>query len=366
MTTRNLTPSRSTPGDSSPSACVVLDTNVWVSNPSLNTPIGVALLYALRRLNRTIGLPEVIELELTKHTTRLAVEALQAIAKGYGMIGTIMGSRDDYKVPSETEVRERLALVLKEHDQILTRVAFTVEHARGALDRVLSELPPNGPKNQQFKDSAIWEVILELARSMDVDLVTDDKQFFDNRDTTKGLARNLRIEAAQQPHHIRVFGGLKAYLASLEEKVPAVDPLPVISAIQDAVMPELHAHAESKQFELGARIRESVEAFVTERSTFLALSYEITFQAFDRTESVEEHGTPDTVTASGSVFYDYVTGEFSELQPGAIQYRRATGEMVGRNCINYGWVAGISGRHAVPTRIRVPVQVKSSLPPAVT
>jgi hypothetical protein len=257
-------------------------------------------------------------------------------------------------------VRERLVLLLKEHEQILTRVAFTVEHARGALDRVLSELPPNGPKNQQFKDSAIWEAILELARSMDVDLVTDDKQFFENRDTAKGLAQNLRFEAEQQSHHIRVFAGLQAYLASLNKEAPAVDPLPVISAIQDAVMPELHAHAESKQFELGERIRESVEAFVTERSTFLALSYEMTFQAFDRTESVEEGGAPDTVTAGGSVLYDYVTGEFSELQLGAIQYRRATGEMVGRNCVNYVWGAGIIGRHAVPTRIRVPVQVKSS------
>jgi hypothetical protein len=339
--------------------CVVLDTNIWIGNPSLNTPIGVALIFALRKVNRSIGLPEVIEREFKKHTIRLALEAIDAVSKGYNMIGTIMGSRDDFRVPTEAEVEERIESLLKGHQSILTRIPFTLEHAHGALDRVLSDLPPNGPKNQQFKDSAIWEAILELSRSMDVDLVTADKQFFENRDLTKGLAQNLRRESEVQLHKIRIFQSLQSYLASLREEVPVFNSQPALSKILEIVMPALIAHAASKQFELGEKVQESVEAFITERSSHLALSYKMIFKAYDGTEVIGQESNSDVLAVSGSAFYNHITGELADLKPDVILYKRATGEIVGPNSVQYLSGMGFIGRRSVPTHIRVPINLES-------
>jgi hypothetical protein len=70
----------------------------------------------------------------------------------------------------------------------------SIEHARAALRRVNEETPPNGSKNQQFKDSAIWEAVLELAANHRVHFVTKDTGFYEGRDLKRGLAKQLSYE----------------------------------------------------------------------------------------------------------------------------------------------------------------------------
>jgi len=45
--------------------CIIIDTNIWRSALLLKNPLGVALAYALGRQGGFIGLPEVVERELT-------------------------------------------------------------------------------------------------------------------------------------------------------------------------------------------------------------------------------------------------------------------------------------------------------------
>jgi len=63
----------------------------------------------------------------------------------------------------------------------MVRVPFTLEHAKAALEMVDARMPPNGEKNQQFKDSAIWQAVLALSSDYRVHLVTNDRAFLLNR-----------------------------------------------------------------------------------------------------------------------------------------------------------------------------------------
>ena len=57
--------------------CVVIDTNIWMqdSNLLLKTVMGSALLYILRQSKGKIGLPEIIEEELTRNIVEKGIQA---------------------------------------------------------------------------------------------------------------------------------------------------------------------------------------------------------------------------------------------------------------------------------------------------
>jgi hypothetical protein len=59
--------------------CVVLDANVWVAERMLQSSIGNALLYALTEAKASIGLPEVVELEVNRVLPEMAERAVSLI-----------------------------------------------------------------------------------------------------------------------------------------------------------------------------------------------------------------------------------------------------------------------------------------------
>jgi hypothetical protein len=146
--------------------CVVIDANIWRQSSSLllRTPMGSALLYILRQSSGYIGLPEIIEEELIKHTLKSGLEAVGNINKEFKTIEAIMGS-SHYTVPDKAKLEAVIKERLTDLDDLFIRVPFTLEHAKLALRRVFEGTPPNGLKNQQFKDSAIWEAILTISDS---------------------------------------------------------------------------------------------------------------------------------------------------------------------------------------------------------
>jgi hypothetical protein len=145
-----------------PITCVVVDTNVWRSHQMLRSPTGTALVFYLRSSGASIGLPEVIEREVEKQILARMAEAADEITDQFGVIQAVMGARSQFSLPSPDDVRRAIMSRLEELDRLFVRVRFTQEHATRALDRVNAESAPNSKGNQQFKDSAIWEAILEL------------------------------------------------------------------------------------------------------------------------------------------------------------------------------------------------------------
>lgn len=86
--------------------CVVIDTNIWLQESSLlmRTAMGSALLYILKQSNGKIGLPEIIEEELTRNIVENGLKAIEQIDKGFKSIEVIMGFRDSYEVPNKAQL----------------------------------------------------------------------------------------------------------------------------------------------------------------------------------------------------------------------------------------------------------------------
>jgi hypothetical protein len=188
--------------------CVVVDTSVWRAEPLLKTPLGVTLVYTLSRRGAVIGLPEVVEMELKE---QIVEAGLEAAGKARGFLHILRTITDDpflgTQIPTPDKLSQKVDERIAQLTPLLVREPFTVEHAKAALAMVNAKLPPNGEKNQQFKDSAIWQSVLSLSMRYSTMLVTNDKAFFRERDPAKGLAENLISDCTSAGTSVTGFYG---------------------------------------------------------------------------------------------------------------------------------------------------------------
>lgn len=125
-----------------------------------------------------------------------------------------------------------------------------VSHAKSALKRVLEGTPPND-RSQQFKDSAIWESLLELAKEADVYFVTADKAFFKNSDPSKRMASDLLKDCKNVSGTICLFYELCDYLGAIKKDEPPFNKGIVIEKINQSIMVTLSQMAVEKGYTLG-------------------------------------------------------------------------------------------------------------------
>lgn len=335
--------------------CVVLDTNVWLKNPLLKDPLGAALLFSVRQMRGFIGLPEVVEQEIIKNVAKVGIAAVDSIEASYRTVLILIGSADDYQVPSYDDFENSAKKRLEEMRPLLKRVPFTLEHAKSALERVNDETPPNSSKNQQFKDSAIWEAILELSESCEVYFVTEDKGFFESRDIRRGLAKSLLAECESSDRKVSVYPDLTSLLSVFRATGTPFDTEPLAQLICEQVASELAAFGIIKDYLIGKMEAHRVSPFLTENSGILAVSFQLTFEALDI--SSEESDWTDYVVAEGNCRYDLDSDVVSDLRLGIITYHKSSGEIVGANSRTtiFGTAAFTLGRKQKSYRLEEPV-----------
>ncbi|MDQ1504904.1 MAG: hypothetical protein QOD57_2631, partial [Actinomycetota bacterium] len=259
--------------------CVVIDTNIWRRELLLRTPMGAAVLHAVRQLDGRLGLPAVIEREVLKHGVAAGCEAVQKIEDGLGDLRRVTGGSPAIELPGPAQIEEAVAQRIRELDVLFERVPFTLRHAEGALDRVYSGLPPNGPKNQQYKDSAAWEAILDLAGRYRIVFVTADMGFFRDRSALKGLATNLRDECATAHYDIVPFETLAAAVEYLQPSVPSLDYPGLEAALATAVAQVMSDAAAERGFQTGEMQYSEIQAYATETIDVLAVAFGLHFDA---------------------------------------------------------------------------------------
>jgi len=286
--------------------CVVLDTNVWRSELLLNTPTGAALLFILKRFNAKIGLPEIVEKEIAKVIVKECLKAAKPLKTLEPLIGFQLGIE-----PTEEAFAARVTKRLSDLASLFRRIPFTHEHARGALGRIIRELPPNGPDREQFRDSAIWEAVLECARTEAVHFVTEDKDFFRQREPKNGPAENIEADANSQAHRIRVHYSLPLCLAALQEAGPTVETEGLATSIESALRGELSESAANRGFAVGIMIRCIVKPFFTEQTGVLAIDFELTFEVDNIAEEIRERGR---LVSSGSCFFHVTDNSISDVR----------------------------------------------------
>jgi hypothetical protein len=340
-----------------PSSYLVLDTNVWVyTTRLLSTAMGAAVLYSLHQTGRRLALPEVIEEEIKKHTLKRGTDAVEAIKENYRLIEQLMGARDDYRVPSETDLSARVKDRLNELGSLVHRTSFTLKNAKAALSRVLEESPPNGYKNQQFKDSAIWEAILDLARQGDVDFVTEDKAFFRERNPNLGLADNLKSDCKAVSGTIRVYYELVRYLQSVREELPPLDHREIAEEINRPLREQLTRKATDKGYELGELVDHKISAFLTEKSNVIAVEFELSYS----TRGLKLPGSQSEIEVKeivkGDCACQLTERSVSDIQLESIHLEDGSGQKIPGYTDYYLRVDSVLiGRKTVPYTLREPI-----------
>jgi hypothetical protein len=337
--------------------CVVIDTNVWVYDTRmLRSPLGAALLYEVHNSQAKIGLPEVIELEITKHAVNEGLKAVEQVMKGYKTIEILVGGRDDFRVPTKSDLEQSVSDRLIEMDAIIYRVPLSLSHAKGALIRVMEETPPNGNKNQQFKDSCIWEAILEISSSFEIHFITTDKAFFEKGDPKKGVASNLTEDINMVGNVIKIHYGIEPFLNEISQQYPAFDEDQLVTLIGNEILKTLPESESQNWLEIGSIIVSSSKTgvFLTEEHSRLAVSFEIEVQVtlFDGNNNLEIGGK---ARFEGECSFNIENLSVGNIQLESVGTYLLDGTKLRRSVYVRGGIAH-SGRRSVPFRIRIPVR----------
>jgi hypothetical protein len=257
--------------------CLVIDSNVWRSELLLKTPVGVSLVYTLGRQHGFIGLPEVVEGELTRQVMEVGDEARQRFENSSRILNILTDSPCGAFLPSETDVRKKVADRIDELAPLTVRVPFTLEHAKAALEMVNARMPPNGEKNQQFKDSALWQAVLTLSSDYCVHLVTNDRAFLlDRGDPSKGLARNLQADCDNLSTQVGIYCDLRTCLMAIRSDAPTIDTSRVLSSILPALEIPLRTESTRVRVVPGEVLNTDIEAYRIPAAGRLAIDYIVT------------------------------------------------------------------------------------------
>lgn len=258
--------------------CVIVDTSVWRAEPLLKSPMGRTLVYTITRRSAVLGLPEVIELELKKQIVEAGLEAVAKARASLQILSTLTWNPTLLAMLPTAEILGNLV------DEQLTklalftiRVPFTLEHAKAALTMVNRKLPPNGDKDQQFKDSAVWQAVLELLPRYSVALLTLDKAFFLDRDPRKGLATNLIADCDRIGSSVTAYPGITPYLESLKDDAPEFDQTRVTEGVLPEALERLKAEAMRSGLTPSKLQSARVIGFKTDAPGRVAVDYTLKF-----------------------------------------------------------------------------------------
>jgi hypothetical protein len=331
---------------------LVLDTNVWVYETRLlSTGVGSAILFAARQTGFEIAVPEVIEGEVAKQTLKLVDESIRKIQDEYRKIQQLMGARDDYRVPDLKNISGRFTDRINELGDLVIRTAFTKDQAWRAAKRVLDERPPNSPKSQQFKDSAIWETIVDLAERGNVDFVTRDKAFFEGSRPELGLDAILKNEISTLPNQIRIFESAEKYLEVTQGEKLGLVEAEIVESINELILPCLREHASTKGFVAGELSESTAKSWLTETVDKIAVKFDVTYKA-NATSNGDTDQQLTSVQVTGECFYDPKLRRATEPRLGQVMVYDQLGNPMPGLGVMYGYVEPIIiGRQTIPYRL---------------
>lgn len=204
----------------------------------------------------------------------------------------------------------------KQLDGLFTRVPFTHEQAKSALNRVIRKSPPSGENNEQFRDCCIWDAAISLASDRVVHLITGDSAFYEGRSKSAGLASPLLSEQKGTKHEIKIYPNLKDFLAAVESSAASIDEVSIGSAIVQSIKTQAQEiAARDDKFELGEPHKPKIRGYATPKPSLIAISFEVSFD-LERVEVQGETETRSDATLSlkGVCSYDPISKLISEIE----------------------------------------------------
>jgi len=289
---------------------IVLDTNIWYAELGLTTARGAALKYYAVQKGATIAVPEVIKREVQSNLKKSLNEARDKINDNYTRLLSVFGKLKEIVVPTSDEIAEKVDGLFDDLKVMIEYVPFTLQSAEQALSSVIAGEPPNGPKNQQFKDSVIWADCLQLLKRDNVALVTADKGFYFGGDYSKGLAANLRAQSEAAPNEVTVYSTLNSLLDEIAEPAQ-LDHATLAGQFLAETRDSVDRMLERNGFVIEGDPSVNIWSYVTEDPQKLYIDFKIDYNASDSTDAGREDGT---LTLKGDATFDIEKNSFGDFR----------------------------------------------------
>ena len=294
----------------SSSMFILFDSNVWISQLGLQSQNGAAVRHFARRQGATVAIPEVVRLEVEEHLTSHLIDLRHKILEGHRQLLPVMRTLQTLELPTEESIRQAVTNIIPDFDIPIRQIPFSEGAARLSLMKLLQKMPPS-KKSEQFRDGVIWAHCLELLDEGDVYLVSDDKDFYEQRVYEKGLSHEL-IEEMKNQSETRQVKLIPKLTELLEEiRIPidvGIDR--IVKFVQTKADENLIEILSSNGFELCGGIEGRVECFATENAKKVWLKFSGTHPCQDVTGKGRRHGD---LKLDGSGFLDPTTDELYEL-----------------------------------------------------
>lgn len=291
--------------------CIVIDTNVWIREQLLKSPLGIAFLHLVRINGWKVAVPEVVRGEVEAVSVRHCRDAVKKIKDSFGLLHHVIGRLVKVYIPDEREIKDSIDAVFEDMSSCKIDVEFTLEHARSALKRVIAGTPPNGEKNQQYKDSVVWEAILSLLGDYDVFFVTEDKAFYHNGMSKDGrLSMPLKEESDAKLHQCKIYESLRVLVAENKDQLESISVSFQVDALSDYIVSDVNNSLRGWGFfALSVAIRK-FDVYITEDKDVIAIIYDVECEVEHDSSSNPQGFGSGNMFGVGECRYDLSESEF--------------------------------------------------------
>jgi hypothetical protein len=327
---------------------VVLDTNIWLAELGLHSPLGAVARLFLEQKRARLALPEVVRLEVEHNLRRQLTEHVNILQDRHRKLLTVFGTLKELVVPDIPAIEEQVGAVFRDLGIEVLEIPFSLTSAKSSFLKTVEKAPPSD-RTQEFKDGVLWADCMGLLNEDDVSLVTADKAFFQGRDCAKGLSNNLAAEIANAPHALTLLPSLDQLVLELQVNV-SIDENILVDAYfrksKDTIAEMLKRHG----FVLGEKVRVSKILYATENPSMLYVEFTIELEAKDTVGDVRCGGL---LTVCGDGSYDIKQNVLAELRvlDEILHFQKQGGEeQEVRNV--YAFAESFHGHRIVSHRIR--------------
>ena len=147
---------------------IVLDSNIWLSELGLRSPLGAVTRLFIRQNCARIGLPEVIRLEVERNYRNRLREFISRIRDNHRQLLTAFGSLKEVVLPDEAAVEDKISSVFGNLDVDVLEVPLSLLSARSSFLRTIDKIPPSD-RTQEFKDGVLWADCVSLLQTDDTE-----------------------------------------------------------------------------------------------------------------------------------------------------------------------------------------------------
>ena len=191
----------------------------------------------------------------------------------------------------------------------IIEVQFSFESAVASFNKIIEELPPSG-KNQQFKDGVLWADCVQLLKTDNVCLITNDRAFYKDQDTDKGLADNLASEILESAYQFTLLPELGRLLKDIRGQV-AVDHKDIASSWRPMLSESVNNLLSNNGFQLGELAKISPRLYATEEPTNLFVEFNAEYTC----PSLDQDAQPATLMIGGDCRYNTQSKTTDQFRP---------------------------------------------------